>query len=46
MKFSNRTEREAQMGKHDQSRAPISQQPFTVEKPADTTMIGGTVSVK
>ena len=34
------------MGKRDQSRAPISQQPFTVEKPEDTTMIGGTVTVQ
>lgn len=34
------------MDKNKKSRAPISQQSFKVEKPADTTAIGGTVTVE
>lgn len=34
------------MDKKDKLRAPVSQQPLKVEKPADTNTIGGTISVQ
>lgn len=34
------------MKKEEKSRTPVSQQPFAVEKPADTNTIGGTVSIE
>jgi len=46
MKYSNTKETGDKMLNKDTSRIPVSQQKLNVEKPADITTIGGTVSVE
>jgi NADH-quinone oxidoreductase subunit G/[NiFe] hydrogenase diaphorase moiety small subunit len=46
MKYYIQTGKGLAMGKRDNVRVPISQQPFVVNKPEDISTIGGTVTVQ